>query len=92
MIESATAQGIAAASRGMARRADSSDLLANIACPTLVMVGEHDALTPPAMAEEYAAMIAGAQYVVIPQAGHLSNLEQPDVFVGAVSGFLRTLV
>jgi pimeloyl-ACP methyl ester carboxylesterase len=91
MIESATAQGIAAASRGMARRLDSTDLLANIACPTLVVVGEQDALTPPAVAQEYAAQIAGAQYVVIPQAGHLSNLEQPDVFAGAVSGFLGTL-
>lgn len=91
MIESATAQGIAAASRGMARRADASDLLANIDCPTLVIVGEQDVLTPPAMAQEYAAKIVGAQYVVIPRAGHLSNLEQPDMFVGAVSGFLGTL-
>jgi 3-oxoadipate enol-lactonase len=91
MIASATAQGIAAASRGMALRADSSDLLAKIACPTLVIVGEQDVLTPPAIAQEYAAKIAGAQYVVIPRAGHLSNLEQPDVFIGAAGGFLGTL-
>lgn len=92
MIESATAQGISAASRGMARRSDSTDLLASIAFPTLVIAGEQDALISPAIAQGYAAEIAGAQFVVIPQAGHLSNLEQPDVFVGAVSGFLRTLV
>ncbi len=91
MIKSATAQGIAAASRGMVLRADSSALLANIACPTLVIVGEQDVLTPPAIALEYAAKIVGAQYIVIPQAGHLSNLEQPDTFVSAVGGFLGSL-
>jgi len=91
MIESATAQGIAAASRGMALRSDSSELLANIACPTLVIVGEQDVLTPPAIAQEYATKIVGAQYVVIPQVGHLSNLEQPDTFVSVVGGFLGSL-
>jgi pimeloyl-ACP methyl ester carboxylesterase len=91
MIEAGTAQGIAAASRGMARRLDSTDLLANIACPTLVIVGEQDILTPPDVAQAYAASIPGAQYVVIPQAGHLSNLEQPDMFVNTVSRFLASV-
>lgn len=88
LIDEATPQGIAAASRGMAQRADSSDLLAGITCPTLVIVGERDALTPPTVAQDYASRIPGAQYVVIPQAGHLSNLEQPEVFLLAISGFL----
>jgi pimeloyl-ACP methyl ester carboxylesterase len=91
MIEAATVQGIAAASRGMARRADSTDLLASIACPTLVIVGEQDALTPPSLAQEYAAQIPGAQLVVITNAGHLSNLEQPEAFLQAVRGFLSSI-
>src|SRR6266436_9366565 len=74
MIDAATPQGIAAASRGMAQRADSTDLLSGISCPTLVLVGERDILTPPTVAQEYATKIPGAQYVVIPYAGHLSNL------------------
>ncbi len=90
MINAATPQGIAAASRGMAQRADSTDLLATIACPTLVIVGEQDALTPPSIAQDYAAKIPGAQYVVIPRAGHLSNLEQPEAFLQALAGFLRS--
>jgi 3-oxoadipate enol-lactonase len=90
MINAATAQGIAAASRGMALRHDSTDLLATITCPTLVLVGEHDALTPPAVAQDYAAKIPQAQFVTIPYAGHLSNLEQPQAFLQAVSGFLRS--
>jgi 3-oxoadipate enol-lactonase len=91
MIESATSQGIAAASRGMGQRADSTDLLGRIACPTLVIVGELDALTPPGVAQEYAAQIPGAQLVVITNAGHLSNLEQPEAFVQAVRGFLGSM-
>jgi len=90
MIEAATVQGIAAASRGMAQRADSTELLAGIACPALVIVGEQDTLTPPSVAQEYASQIRDAQLVVIQHAGHLSNLEQPEAFVQAVRGFLES--
>jgi len=89
MIGAATSQGIAAASRGMALRGDSSDLLSAITCPTRVLVGEHDVLTPADTARDYAAKIAWAQFIVIPRAGHLSNLEQPQAFLQAVSGFLQ---
>ncbi len=88
MINAATPQGIAAASRGMAQRVDSTDLLAGITCPTLVIAGEQDALTPPSVAWDYASHIPGAQFVTIPLAGHLSNLEQPEAFLQAIDGFL----
>ena len=91
MIEAATVQGIAAASRGMRQRADSTDLLARISCPTLVIVGELDALTPPGVAQEYAAQIPGAQLTMITNAAHLSNLEQPEAFLQAVEGFLGSI-
>ena len=89
MIDAATAQGIAAASRGMAQRTDSTDLLAGITCSTLVLVGEQDILTPPAVAQDYAARIPNAQSMIIPNAGHLSNLEQPEAFHQAISSFLQ---
>ncbi len=89
MIDAATPQGVAAASRGMALRIDSTDLLNGIACPTLVLVGEQDVLTPPNVAQDYAARIPGAQFVVVPHAGHLSNLEQPQAFLQSISGFLQ---
>ena len=89
LIDEATPQGIAAASRGMAQRADSTELLGDITCPTLVIVGEQDALIPPAVTQDYASRIPGAQFAVIPQAGHLSNLEQPEAFLQAIGGFLR---
>lgn len=90
MITTANPLGIAAASRGMALRTDSSDLLSKISCPTLVLVGEHDALTPPEVARAYASQIAGARFATIPYAGHLSNLEQPEAFHMVLHDFLRS--
>jgi pimeloyl-ACP methyl ester carboxylesterase len=60
------------------QRRDSLPDLAAIACPTLVLVGEADQLTPPERAQEMAAGIRGARLVVVPASGHLSALEQPE--------------
>ncbi|GAC1385516.1 MAG: alpha/beta fold hydrolase [Ktedonobacteraceae bacterium] len=92
MINAATPSGIAAAARGMALRADATELLAAITCPTLVLVGEQDALTPPGVAQEYAARIPGVQFAVIPHAGHLSSLEQPETFLTIIRNFLLTIL
>jgi pimeloyl-ACP methyl ester carboxylesterase len=59
-------------------RADSRPTLAAVACPTLVLVGDGDELTPPALAQEIASGIRGAKLVVIPDSGHLSTLERPQ--------------
>ncbi len=59
-------------------RPDSRPMLAAIGCPTLVLVGDSDKVTPPPWAEEMAAGIAGARLVVVPTCGHLSTLEQPQ--------------
>lgn len=58
-------------------RPDSRGSLAAIACPTLVLCGEHDLLTPPARHEEMAAAIRGSTLVKVPACGHLSTLEKP---------------
>ncbi len=89
MILEASPAGIAAALRGMAVRPASFDLLPTIKCPTLIIVGEQDGLTPPADSEAMAKAISGSTLVRIPEAGHLSNLEQPEKFNGALSGFLK---
>ena len=85
-------EGVAAASRGMGLRPDSIELLPQIACPTLVIVGEQDALTPLADARMLFERIPNAQLEVITDAGHLSNLERPDVFTEHVARFLRETV
>ena len=64
--------------RAIMSRPDSRPDLTAITCPTLVLVGDSDALTPPELSAEIAAGIPGCRHVVIPQSGHLSTLEQPD--------------
>ncbi|MDQ3144916.1 MAG: alpha/beta hydrolase, partial [Pseudomonadota bacterium] len=68
--------------------ADQRDRAAAITVPTLVLVGDEDRITPPALSEQLAALIPGAALRVISNAGHLSNLEQPTVFNRAVEQFL----
>lgn len=62
---------------------------AKVKAPTLVLVGEHDPATPVAFAEAIHKGIAGSKLVVIPDAAHLSNVEQPDAFGKAVVDFLK---
>lgn len=83
--------GVAAAARGMALRPDSTPLLGRIRCPTLVLVGEHDAITPRAEVESMQRQIPTSDLQVIPGAGHLSNLEQPDIFAQHLARFLSVL-
>jgi pimeloyl-ACP methyl ester carboxylesterase len=58
-------------------RIDSRPSLGSIRCPTLMLVGEGDELTPPERAAEIAAGIPGARLTTVPQCGHMSTLEQP---------------
>ena len=64
--------------RAIMARADSRPLLPGTEIPTLVLVGESDAITPPEIARETAEMIEWASLVVVPEAGHMSTLEQPE--------------
>jgi len=91
MIGAATVAGVASASRGMAQRPDSTNLLPDITCPTLILVGAQDAITPPSVAQEYGSKIPNAQIAVIPQAGHLSNVEQSEVYLEQMHRFLLLL-
>jgi 3-oxoadipate enol-lactonase len=84
-----TAEGVVDGLEALKTRPDARPGLAAIACPTLVIVGADDALTPPSTAEALRDGIAGAQLVVLPDAGHMSNLEQPVPFALALWSFLR---
>jgi pimeloyl-ACP methyl ester carboxylesterase len=64
--------------RAIMGRPDSRPLLPGIEIPTLVLAGEGDAITPPAIAREMAEMIEWASLVIVPNSGHLSTLEQPE--------------
>ena len=69
-------------------RPDSTPLLSSVHCPTLIVVGEEDTLTPPTLSQDLHQAIAGSELVMLPGAGHLSSLEQPEAFNGALAMFL----
>jgi len=75
--------------RAIMARADSRSLLPGIEIPTLVLVGEGDSMTPPEIARETAEMIEWASLVVVPEAGHMSTLEQPDRVTHAIQLWLN---
>lgn len=91
MASAQSIEGIVGALKVLRDRPDARPGLAHIRVPALVLVGSDDALTPPAMAETLAAGIANAQLVTIPNAGHMSNLEEPAAFNTAAAAFLRQL-
>jgi pimeloyl-ACP methyl ester carboxylesterase len=70
-------------------RANARPLLAGIACPTLILVGDSDEATPPALSQEMADGIPGASLVVIPECGHLSTLEKPDAVNAALVHWMK---
>jgi 3-oxoadipate enol-lactonase len=90
MIERSSPDGIVAAIEAMMARPDATKDLSRISCPTLVIVGEEDVLTPVTDAVALQNQIARSRLVILPQAGHLSNLEVPDGFALAVSDFLSS--
>jgi pimeloyl-ACP methyl ester carboxylesterase len=59
-------------------RPDSRPGLSAIRCPTTVIVGDGDELTPPDLAREIADQVPGARLIEIAQAGHLSTIERPE--------------
>jgi 3-oxoadipate enol-lactonase len=87
MIERNPVAGITADLQAMSERADSMSLLPSITCPTQIIVGELDVATPLPDARLLADRIRHAELAVIPGAGHLSNLEQPEAFNRVVDSF-----
>lgn len=82
-------RGIAAAARGLAERPDMTAVLAEIRCPTLVVVGQSDAISPPGEMRGIASAIPGADFVEISAAGHMSPLENPAEFNAAALKFFQ---
>jgi pimeloyl-ACP methyl ester carboxylesterase len=74
--------------RAIMSRPDSRPLLASIACPTLVLVGDGDEATPPDLSREIVDGISGARLAIVPDCGHLSTLEQPDAVNAALTQWL----
>lgn len=85
------AAGYIGALEAMKTRVDSTDDLARINVPTLLIVGNEDGVTPPEAARKIHEHVGTSELVVIPESGHLSNLEAPAVFNDALGSFLSGL-
>lgn len=92
VIEASAPPAIAAAQRGMAARPDVTAMLPHIIVPTLVLVGEHDAISSAAEMKGIADAIPGAEYVVIPKAGHMTTMEEPEAVNAALGRFVAAQV
>lgn len=74
--------------RAIISRPDSRSLLASIACPTLVLVGDGDELTPLDLAQEIAGDIADARLVIVQDRGQSSTIKRPEAVNAAVAEWL----
>ena len=91
MIAAADPRGIAALVRGLARRPDPTPALKGLRVPVLIIGGSVDPFTPPAEIRRLAALIPGAQLVVLPGVGHLAALEAPERVNQALDAFMAGL-
>jgi pimeloyl-ACP methyl ester carboxylesterase len=81
--------GIVAALQALRDRPDSGSVLEGLTVPVLVIVGQDDVLTPPALAEGMVRRARHGRLVTLPDAGHLANLEQPEGFNAALRGVVQ---
>lgn len=91
MILGTPAETIIAALAGMAARRDATSELTSMDVPALVIVGDEDRLTPPHVVRAMAERMPRARLEVIPEAGHVANLENPAAFNAVLTEFLQTL-
>lgn len=83
-------EGFVRQQRAIMGRPDVRPMLGSIKCPTLVLVGDSDAATPPELSQEIAVGIPGATLVIVKNCGHLSTLEQPAAVNAAMAQWLST--
>jgi 3-oxoadipate enol-lactonase len=91
MMSLAPPEGVAGALDAMLNRPDSVQTLATITVPTLILVGEEDALTPVGESRAMHHAIPGSDLQIIAGAGHVSNVERPAAFNHLLSEFLTSL-
>jgi pimeloyl-ACP methyl ester carboxylesterase len=89
-MDAASPEGVAGGLLAMRSRRDYLELLAELSVPALVIGAARDLAAPPAHAEVLAAGLPAAELHIIPRAGHMANLEQPETFNRIVLDFLKS--
>ncbi|HQP37293.1 MAG TPA: alpha/beta fold hydrolase [Polyangiaceae bacterium] len=82
-------QGVQCALAALRDRPDSNDVLPDIRVPCTLLCGELDVLTPPNVMGEMARRIEGASFVTVPNAGHMTCVEEPEAFNRALQALLQ---
>ncbi|MBI2618799.1 MAG: alpha/beta fold hydrolase [Ignavibacteriales bacterium] len=91
VIESTSPLAICGTLLALAARTDTTDSLPAINAPTMILVGEHDALTPPSASRSMHERIRSSSLHVVPHATHLSNLENRAFFNEKLLAFLKSV-
>jgi len=91
LMKYAPAHGIIASLRALAERSDSRTLLSDIQVPTLLIAGKEDSIIPLQSMEDMQKRLQDSRLIVIPETGHMSNMESPQVFNEEVDKFLMNV-
>jgi pimeloyl-ACP methyl ester carboxylesterase len=91
MVLRAGAEQLIRQNQAIMARPDARLHLSQVQCPTLVMCGDTDQLTPPDCSHEIAALVPGAQLVMVPRCGHMLTMEQPDLVNATLGAWLAGL-
>lgn len=81
--------GVKGALIAMLSRTDTTNYLSKIEIPTLIIVGENDALTPPVVMKTLHMNIPNSKFVIIPKAGHMTPIEEPEAVNEVIERFLK---
>ncbi len=92
LIQTADPKSVCAALRGMAARGDTTTVLDSLEVPSLFISGEEDLIIPSSEMESLSKKVKKSEFHVLPKAGHLFNLEQPDSFHDLFLHFLKRRV
>ncbi len=91
VIERTAPISLCGALLALASRTDTTSAISSVTVPTLIMVGEHDALTPPAASQAMNEKIPNSELHIIPNSAHMSNMENPEEFNKHLVAFLQKL-
>jgi len=91
LIKQQSPAALRGAIQRMMERPDSQAVLEQLAVPTLIIVGDEDVITPVEDSRRLQAVISGSELVILPETGHLANLERPDLFNDALRALLSRL-
>lgn len=92
VIRNTSRQGVAMGSLALGSRVDVTEQLGEIEIPTLIIVGEHDVISPPTEMRSIADRLPRATFVEVATAGHMAPLESPDVVNAAIEHFLDSTI